>query len=75
MEAFTALKSVSVELGDAISPVVVYNKLSYYEQWNITFDSIMNLQALGLVAANLGDFFEGYVVYYTISTTENYYGK
>lgn len=74
-EAFTALKSVSVELGDAISPVVVYNKLSYYEQWNITFDSIMNLQALGLVAANLGDFFEGYAVSSTMSTTANYYGK
>ena len=35
----------------------------------------MNLQALGLVAANLGDFFEGYVVSSTMSTTANYYGK
>lgn len=61
-QAFTALCSITVKINEEYEPIIVAGKLREYERWGITFDSLINLGALGLVKSDLGPLAPGYII-------------
>lgn len=61
-ETFTTLCRMSVQLEGDYSPMIIRAKFSDYEEFEITFDKLLNLNALGLIETSLDPLSSGYVL-------------
>lgn len=61
-ETFTTLCRMSVQLEGDYSPIIIRAKFSDYEEFGITFDKLLNLNALGLIEMSLDPLSSGYVL-------------
>ncbi len=61
-ETFSALCKISVSVEDRIAPVVLQSKLKDYEKLGITFESLVNLNAIGLIEMDFGPLAVGYAL-------------
>lgn len=61
-EKFMALSSITVQIEDSYSPVIIRNRFKEYEEFNIVFDDLVNLKALGLIEMDLNVLANGYAI-------------
>lgn len=62
---FSALSRVSVKIGDSCAPIIIQDKLDDYKKWGISFDSLVNMRAIGLIEMDFG-----FATGYTVTSTE-----
>ena len=54
-EVFSFLCSTTIALEDDCAPVIIYNKLEDYNFPKMTFDQLLDLEALGLISTDFGN--------------------
>ena len=62
---FSSICSVSIYINENKSefhPIVIHHQLEEYETFGITYNTLVNIQALGLIEMDMGVFASGYMV-------------
>lgn len=59
-EVFSFLCSTTIALEDDYAPVIIYDKLEDYNFPKMTFDQLLDLEALGLISTNFDGFSGGF---------------
>jgi len=67
-EVFSFLCSTTIALEDDCAPVIIYNKLEDYNFPKMTFDQLLDLEALGLISTDFVGFHGGF---YMSASKEN----